>query len=213
MHASKQWKETIIARLNGLCPSGKISLIQAQEAIASSAWWEAHPSGPVRARGHAQNVKGKDGLWYIDFGANTFLITRSISRCCNLISNWISQHDGEILPDAWVGLYSSLARTLRGSVSNYNGEEYDYYSAGTEDKILFGTQAISITGFLRFIAYEIDLHEIYYFKYPSLRPRYRTTPSKQKQQQPTNKCPWCHATVSPKNMQKHMSSRCPKRPR
>ena len=143
MIATKQWKDEILLRLSSLVTdSGKISLTLAQEIIEGCAWWEGHPSGPVRARGHAKNIQGQNGSWRLDFGANSFLISTAVLRSCNRIRAWLSKRNGEILSTDWAELHSSIASALRCSVSNHSGDEYDYYSAGTEDKIIFGVQAI-----------------------------------------------------------------------
>ena len=211
MIATKQWKDEILLRLSSLVTdSGKISLTLAHEIIEGCAWWEGHPSGPVRARGHAKNIQGQNGSWRLDFGANSFLISTAVLRSCNRIRAWLSKRNGEILSTDWAELHSSIASALRCSVSNHSGDEYDYYSAGTEDKIIFGVQAISINGFVLVLGSKLKLSEMYTFKYPPIR-RSQTLAPVNHNRNTLNSCPWCNALLSLKNKKKHLS-RCPKKP-
>ena len=219
-----QWKEGIIRRINLLCHDGKITELFARAIIQDSAWWEKHPTaGPVRAPGHADNIRGQNGSYSLTFGSNTFLITSAVCRCCYHIKNWLNEH--AVLPKSLSDLYSKLTNVLRGAISNHEGEEYDYYYGGAGERILFGVHAISANGFIRYILTEIKLHELYSYIHPynyshksvpsishASHSTPNPTPAEQVAKQNLSVCPWCQAKVSSKKLQKHMRSRCPKRP-
>ena len=235
-------KKEILQCLDNLCRNGKIPFAVAKEVIEASIWWETHSSGhPVRAPKHANRITGRDNSWSLTLGANTFLISAAICRCCNLIRDWINGYDEANLPDSMVKIYPKLASTLRFSVSNYDGDEYDYYSggeaAGINDKILFGVTSICISDIIRFLEKELKL-KIQVFQRPSIlqetssakktpispvkfAPTKQVSPSSARKPPVSNppaskfltiKCPWCKVDVLPKNLEKH-KRRCPKRPK
>lgn len=211
--ATPQWKSDILARIDQICSlEGKVPRSVAYQAIEDSAWWEDHPSGPVRAPKHATRIEGRDGRWYLELGANSFLISTAIFRCCNRIKEWSQKQNGVITTNSLISLYSCLSGALRGSVVNCNGEEYDYYGAGSKDKIKFGTQAISIKGFIRSIASKLKFSELYHIDGITGTQNFPTSPTSNvsTQQISMTRCPLCNTEVSLKNLQKHINTRCPK---
>lgn len=213
--ASKQWKTTIIERLDKICSQdGTISRPMADKLIRGSAWWENHQTGAVRSAGDANNIIGTRGLWRIRYGANTFLISEAAARSCAHIRNWISQQNGNIPPGKWAELYRNLSRIIRGAVANYDGEEYDYYTGGSGYCILFGSHAIHIDGFIRIIGSQLKTRELYTFPGSREHPvkELRAAPKRTSPTVQQTRCPWCGAAVNPKNLKRHQEKRCPKRP-
>ena len=209
---TRQWKLRVIDHINLLCRDGKITDHFARELIEDSAWWEKHPTaGAVRAPGHANNIGGRNGSYFLTFGSNTFLITIAVCRCCSHIKQWLNVRD--TLPGSLAVLYAELTDVLRGSVSNHEDEEYDYYYGGTGERIVFGVQAISANGFIRCLLAKIKLHDLYSYVPPyNYKNASHSEPTKYIAEQKLSICPWCQAKVSPGNLPKHMSYRCPKRP-
>jgi hypothetical protein len=154
--ATKEWKEAVLKRLKDIRDkNGKIPQYVAEVVISKSAWWELHPSGPVRARGCAKNIEGNNGSWYITYGANSFQISIALDRCIASIRGWVQQQTGEISKNSWEKIYALLVRNLRSSVTNFNGEEYNCYrggyNKGDNNIISFGTHSIRINDFIKVI--------------------------------------------------------------
>lgn len=212
--ATDKWKSSITERLEKICNNnGKVPRAIAHAIIARSAWWELHPSGPVRAPNHAERIEEESGSWVIGFGANTFLVSVAICRCCSRIKEWALRQQGNIPANSWAELYSSLSRTLRGAVSNYAGDEYDVYGDFSQDKIIFGAQAISINDFIKGLGKELALDEIYTFKSQSKLYGPPIGSFKRNKNIPLwRQCPWCSAEVAPGQLGTHMSDACPNNP-
>ena len=68
-------------RLARIVGGKTVPLKVARRFIATSAWWLDHPYSPCRAPRHADNLYEGGGEWRIDFGGNTFLVSRAIIRC------------------------------------------------------------------------------------------------------------------------------------
>lgn len=118
--------------------------------IQKSAWWD-HPSGGfVRAPGHAERIK-QDTFhgWVIEFGANTFLVGKAISRSLKIVLSFYS----DILHNKATNL-DKLNRTIKqrisGAVAGYSGDEYYEYPIDGQD-LTFGTQSIDVNDGAKYI--------------------------------------------------------------
>ncbi len=127
----------------------KIERSIAENFIANSVYWYDHISGrPVKAPGHSNNIYGNENNWKIDFGANTFLISKAILQCQKELMSFLDL--------SAYGYYSSLINLrilleprLRSAVANYNGNEYESPYPLIQDKhrnkfMKFGSQAIKL---------------------------------------------------------------------
>lgn len=124
-------------------PKYKFSKEFAQGFITRTAHWD-HPSGQlVSAPNHSENVYGSiESGWKIDFGANTFLISKAALKC--------KEEALRILEDIMEGglvhkelLMSSFIKNIRASVVNTNGGAFKHYPI-TRDYMMFGTQLIDV---------------------------------------------------------------------
>ncbi len=129
--------------------------------IEKSAWWLKHPSYPVRAPNHKNNVYGSNPDWRIDFGANTFLVGRAIQRCLDTIETAIKEiSQGQKVTLA--SIENKMRDDIRSSIANFEGDEYHgYYSALENNDIIFGTQSIDMKDFITCINELTDFRSIF----------------------------------------------------
>lgn len=122
----------------------------AKDFIRATAWWLLHPSGPVRAPGHAENIyRSPTHGWSLDFGSNTFLVGKALERCRGRIHGFLERIKNGDLPNR-----SEVERSLRvaiaDSVANIKGDEYYQYPTRDND-LVFGVQSIDLTDAVRFV--------------------------------------------------------------
>lgn len=213
-NALPAWKADFRSRLAKLCDKqGRVSESLAVELIEGSVWWETHPSGPVQAPGFAKHIYGALGEWKITFGANTFLISRAVHGCCKVIENWLPKQSGPIAQLGWATLQNEFNSVLRGSVSNYIGEIYQRYTGGSKEKMVFGSQSISVNCFTRVLARALNSPELGAFtRTPPLAVRQRGVATTVATTTGNTSCPWCGHSVKTVNLAKHLRKKCPNRP-
>jgi len=157
----KHIAKRIMSHLDNLgTEDGDVPLDVAKDFIRKSAWWLDHPSGPVRAPGHSSNIYGSERGWKIDFGANTFMVGRAISRCRKTLSDALEQaSSGNIRP------FSELRRILtynvRGAVANYEDEEYSGFYSVVGADMKFGTQSIDTEDFINLVLSKVPVDDLY----------------------------------------------------
>lgn len=114
--------------------------------VSASTWWLTHRYRPVRARNHCYRISDSEGDWRLPLGANTFHVEYAIGSCVTSLGLWLDRHlSGQGAPVA--NLRNSLKFAIRGSVSNYRGDFYEYYAAGGED-MAFGGTAVDVKDFI-----------------------------------------------------------------
>lgn len=124
----------------------------AEKCIKESAYWYDHPCGhPVKAPKHSHRIRGNTNNWYIDFGANTFLVGHAICRCqVRLLKLLDNIENGCIIPIK--ELREQLKHDVRRAVANYDGYEYGgSYSGGYGKYMKFGAQAINLDEFINVV--------------------------------------------------------------
>jgi hypothetical protein len=116
----------------------------AREFVRATAWWHTHSSGlPVRAPRHANRIYKNHHGWVVDFGANSFLVGKAISRCAREIDSYIENGTrGELV--RLDELRTKLVMHIRGAVANHNQDEYDGYYSLTGTNMMFGAQSIDV---------------------------------------------------------------------
>ena len=142
--------ETIVQSKPWITGKKRIPHQVAYDFIRNSAWWLTHPSGPVRAPGHAKNIYMSQHGWTIEFGANNFLIEKAIKRCCREIHIFLLNMDQgkEVSKHE---LKKKLQLHIRGAVSNYEDDEYMSYWPLEENDMKFGAQSIDIKDAVNYI--------------------------------------------------------------
>lgn len=129
-------------------PEGDVSLDLAKAFIRRSTWWHSHSSGsPVQASGFANRITGHSGDWRVKFGANSFLVGRAISKCNEILRQYIDGFEAgsAIKPSLMVGL---LRMAISSSVAGYDGMGLGRYPI-TGDDMMFGTMSIDVKFFIR----------------------------------------------------------------
>lgn len=97
--------------------------------------------------------------WILEFGANSFLVSKAIYRCHYRISSLISNlENGNLLSLQY--LINNLKYSITGSVANYKGDEYSSYSSVKGYWMIFGTQAINIKEFIEALLRELRLYSL-----------------------------------------------------
>ncbi|EJN17932.1 hypothetical protein PMI36_05349 [Pseudomonas sp. GM79] len=132
----------------------------AEEFIRRTAWWHTHSSGsPVRAPKHSDRIYRSHHGWTIDFGANSFLVGKAISRCSIEINKFI---DGSISGNLQeiVDLKKKLIMHIRGAVANNNQDEYAGYYSLTGPDMMFGAQSIDVEDGANFIIQKSGINEL-----------------------------------------------------
>lgn len=129
----------------------EVPLELAKDFVRSTAWWHTHSSGqPVRARKHADRVFISSHGWSIEFGANTFLVGKAISRCGEEINKFIEVAVSGDIPEI-NDLKSRLRLHIRGAVANHDGNEYDGYYPVEGPDMMFGAQSIDVEDGVNFL--------------------------------------------------------------
>ncbi len=129
--------------------------------IQNSAWWLTHSSGtPVRAPGHASNLKEGQRGWVIEFGANSFLVGLALKRCREEIIRNLELAENGKLP-LLSDLKLAIRRHLRSSVANFEGYEYDSYYPETNGQLVFGAQAINLNDAVNFILNKASVGDLF----------------------------------------------------
>ncbi len=137
-----------LSKLQAVFPAGVVSRRLAERFVEASAWWLNHPSGPVRAPGHARRIKGPGSDWQVEFGSNTFLVNRAILRCRATMEKYLADAEKGHLTATSI-LMRKLRKAVSGSVANYDGAEYWSYPVDGTD-MRFGTNSIDVEDFVRF---------------------------------------------------------------
>lgn len=152
----------IISSLNCLSKNNEVPLHIAEIFIKSSTWWFKHPSGrPVRAPNHQKNIYSSKSGWSINFGWNTFLISKAILRCRKTLEEFLAKAD-----DDKIEPFHSLCRKLRldicGAVE-IQGKEYPgYYPLESHDDMVFGSSSISTRDFIILLIGWVPVKKLYY---------------------------------------------------
>jgi hypothetical protein len=128
--------------------------------IRASAWWDTHPSGPVKAPGHANNIYKSSLGWAVDFGANTFLVGLALERSIKLINRYLDEFSEGKLPK-FDKLSEDLNFEIRGSVANYNGYEYKGYYPVNDGCMIFGGHSIMLNSATKYIIDQMGIMEIF----------------------------------------------------
>ena len=103
----------------------------------------------VDAPSHANRIKIRNDGWYIEFGSNKLLISRSVQRCKEVIYEFLCNVDrGEY--ETLLDLRNRLKRVIRGSVENVNGKVYPQYQHQGE-AMVFGPAYIILDDFVNAI--------------------------------------------------------------
>jgi len=158
----EQRKEVVNAartRVQQLSTHGEIERQLAEEFIRESAYWD-NPKALdlVRAPGHAKRIKGSPNDWRIKFGANSFLVGLAICRCQQTLLEFLEQAESGYVM-ARPQLREKLELIVQGAVANHEGDEYaGYYSAVSDNFMMFGTQAINICDFVNLILMKSGLN-------------------------------------------------------
>ncbi|MGG6238178.1 hypothetical protein ACQ4N7_06015 [Nodosilinea sp. AN01ver1] len=154
-----------VEKVNNLANDGKITKVLAEELIKKSAYWYEHPAGyPVNAPGHAKHIRSPEAYWSeilgesqskwqswrIDFGANVFEINRAVDRCQKQILDAIETAQEK----DWLALEENLHIKVRQSVTNFDGHEYDLFPVNVENHMIFGSNSIYVTAFVRHLISE-----------------------------------------------------------
>lgn len=137
-----------------------ISKEMAMDFIRTSVWWETHPSGPVKAPGHAYNIYQSNYGWSLKFGANTFLVGLAIERCIDKINIFLDEFSVGRTP-LIENVFSELENAISGSVARSNGYEYPGYYPIWDDKMIFGAHAIYLKSAIKFIIRKTNTAEYF----------------------------------------------------
>src|SRR4249919_2752849 len=107
--------EVVRAKLARFGYPEKIPRRIAQRLIMDSAWWYDHPSGPVRAPKHKENVEQGPYGWQLAFGANAFLVESAVRDCLGLVSSAIDQYKSTGKKEEAEKLKEQMRLAIRGS--------------------------------------------------------------------------------------------------
>ncbi|MCC6660707.1 MAG: hypothetical protein IT437_07450 [Phycisphaerales bacterium] len=119
-------------------------------------------NGPVRAPGHAENIKGTPGKWSLRFGANTFEISLAIRGCCGCVNRWRAKRPRPEDPQSLYMLRKEMTAVILGAVRNHSGKLYDQYGNNTR-MTAFGVQGIDLWDFVRSLAIRLGVPQIAIF--------------------------------------------------
>jgi uncharacterized Zn finger protein (UPF0148 family) len=213
----KPWRDELLKRLDEVCSrDGRVPRHVADNLVAGSAWWESHPSGPVRAPKHSDRIEGSERNWSVEFGANSFLVSAAVHGCCQCIRQWIQHQQALPVPvQSWERLAGELTSIVRGSVANYRGDTYSGYGHGTQGKLIFGAQAIYVNDFVGGIAGYLKTPALHTFQKRGPTPTLPATRAIGKTKAPLIEgltvCPFCHCEVSASKLDSHIRKRCSRR--
>lgn len=139
---------------------GRIPIEIARAFIRASAWWIGHPVRPARAPKHQDNLYGTEENWMIDFGNNTFLISKAINRCLRTIETFLSgAKDGYVMDRK--KLLKELRLDISGAVATASGNEYVGYYPIIDHDMKFGTQSIDVKDFIDHLFKLLPIDNIY----------------------------------------------------
>lgn len=143
--------------LHELLPNGRVSKELAQEFVRKSTWWYEYPKAkrPVPAPKHSLNIYEMDGEWQIDFGRNTFLVSKAIKRCIIVIKEYIKSFE-EGHPWSREELIRCLHLQVRGSVAIYGKEYKGFYNHMVGNDMKFGVTSIDVNDFTNLILSRIS---------------------------------------------------------
>ena len=148
------------AKLDRFVRNDVVPIGVAQRLISDSAWWYGHPRGPVHAPKHYENVTAGHHGWELAFGANAFLVEKAIRRCIKLIGESVALAEKNAVRVDGKDLRQRLALQVRGSVANFEGNEYDGLYNTSDGFMHFGTQAINVNDFVDTIWKLAEIHRI-----------------------------------------------------
>ena len=136
--------------LKNLAEAGNVPLETAECLIRKSAQF-IHPISKqlLEAPGHAKRIKSRSDGWYIEFGSNKLLISKSVQHCKEVIYGFLCNVDREEY-ETLLDLRDRLKRVIRGSVENVNGKVYPQYQAQGE-AMVFGPAYIILDDFVNAI--------------------------------------------------------------
>lgn len=211
----KPWRNKVLKCLNEVCsPDGRVPRHVAKKLIKNSAWWESHPSGPVRAPNDADRIEGSEKNLFVKFGANSFLVSAAVHTCCQCIRRWIQQQQAQPTYEDWANLNGMLQDIVRGSVANYRGDRYSGYGDRVQGKLIFGAHAIYANDFVGGIAMYLETPALRTFqKGVASTPAPSTAGTNGNVKAPiiSTICPQCRLEVNASNLESHMRERCRKR--
>ncbi len=146
---NRQEIEHLVSRLDLLAKDGRVSRNTAVRFMEKSAWWLTHASGPVREPGYAARIEGNESSWRLKYGANTFQVSEAIVQCRKELQMFLRKKKGapNFSANTLQELRQSLADSVRGSVSGYDGRQFTQYPIDG-DKMIFGAHAINVTEFI-----------------------------------------------------------------
>ncbi|MBD2492098.1 hypothetical protein [Aulosira sp. FACHB-615] len=236
-------------RILNIAPEQYVKRSLAEELIKKSAYWYSHRSQhPVHAPNHFKHIHDPMGKayalinalrtegeeistptrsdWKINFGGNTFLISKAVLRCQSTLLTFLDNAEvGEILK--LDELKHKLKMDVRKSVANYSGQEYEgYYSSFDGNHLIFGSQSISTEDFANVILSKVNVHRLFKSNQSSssvttiLAAPSLSKSSNKKTLRPQSSvvlpsqttCPYCSVKVKTTNLQSHTTGKCPKKP-
>lgn len=136
--------------LKKLGEDGNVPLETAERLIRRSAQFNSPTAKRlVDAPSHANRIKIRNDGWYIEFGSNKLLISRSVQRCKGVIYGFLCNVDREEY-ETLLDLRNQLERVIRGSVEDVNGKVYEQYQP-QGSAMVFGTTYIILDDFVNAI--------------------------------------------------------------
>lgn len=150
-HQREKWAKEIRNSLQIFFVNGDVLMEFARDIIRRSVWWLTHSSGsPVNAWGFGDRLVGSQGNWWVSFGSNNFLVGKAISRCLKVINSVVDDtvNGGNA---TYRDLLDRLSNAIRGSVSNYQGHEYDSYPVNFQNEMVFGAHAIDVDSVINIV--------------------------------------------------------------
>jgi hypothetical protein len=144
--------DELLKKVDDLTKNGQVSKAILATSIEKSAWWLAHPSGPVRAPKHAERIKGPETRRVLEYGANTFNVSEAFLLCMKEMKAFLQSNrttpnfDKQFLPKLRQKLDDAVCRSVYSSA----GCRYTKYPMD-ENKMIFGTQAINVKEFVDYV--------------------------------------------------------------
>jgi len=148
----KKVKKKFISYLDQQASSyRKINKSVAMTIIQKTDWWLTHLSGPVRAPGQSKHVYNLSGDYFIDYGANTFAISESVSLAMNEISFFLKDFGKNSFEMSISYLKGRLIKSLTKCVKNSDFYDYKNYPLDENNQLVFGAHAIDCNDFINVI--------------------------------------------------------------
>ncbi len=174
--------------------------------IEDSVCWMNHVHGPTRAPGFANRIYGTECDWRLDFGANSFHITKSIRDCRSATLSWASGLKFAPTTQDWYRVRLEIRSSIQGAVKGYNG--HYYLSYGDSKEMRFGPHSINLADFTRSLGRMLDMQEFSVYSHAAPEKIVNTSLSTCS----LSICSQCGQSIRASRLEQHMSSRCCKRP-